>query len=517
MYRIEAQSKEWPKTVLFDSNCKSREGTLVFRYTDTAAVFILLNDDQDRSFLDNPDLYASDVLECPIREINGQIVIDLLYYCEYSFIDDPPRICFHDPVQEFGISLTFDSPETGHDIRQFISKFLTTETPSLPGFFKITRFLPPFAPSTKSLRKVSSPNQLPPISDEDFQNVITIFQQSIMPQAQNKKEYRPVYEDDFDPSNFEQVTKILQNHNIVNSELFLTWLTLLHLPQPDKFEDLFVQKYIKAKSQWNTFTRSQLLRSSLYCNFINHLTSYVKTTKFEANFPQDSIRLMQMTTFNVFMTLGEIERSFHSHIPPLLDLMYVILRISNSRVENSFVNICNKYTVTKGTYEAIIFWVMLKILLRGELLRLLPLSMKNTSVIVEPITQFLQKVSPYIHEAITARKSGLIEISPFICSLFVSFFKYEDLVNVWSAAMYSRSINEFFMCFITVCLAFSERNLREISDAVDSPSTVVLIQQALSRRGIDFIVAATLNLMEKSHEMIGSFNQDLENNSDSSL
>ncbi|EAY08268.1 hypothetical protein TVAG_404360 [Trichomonas vaginalis G3] len=506
MFQKEAHSKSWPNTVLLTSKNETYTGTLYFRYTDTAAVFILISDPTNLTILDNPPLYASDVLENPLRQVDNQFVIDLLYYCEYSFIENPSRICFHDPVQEFGISLTFDSSETGNDIRQFIRKYLTTDTPNLPGFYKISRFLPPFAPMSKQTRKLSQSTQLPQISEEEFRNVMTLFQQSVTPKVEANEEIRPFYEGDINPTDFNQISQILQTKNIKSNELFLSWLTLLHIPQPDKFQGPILDKYIRVRSQWNTFTRSQLLRSSLYCNFINHLTNYVKTNKFISSFNQKNIRLMQMTTFNVFMSLGEIERAFHSHIPPLLDLLCIILKTSNAHTENSYVRICEKYDVTKLTFEAIVFWVMMKLILRSELLRLLPMSIKNSGPIVEPITQFLVKVSPYYNEAILNRKSGLLEISPFLCSLFVSFFKYEDLLNVWSAALISRSVHEFFLCFIIVCLSFSDIKLYETPGAVVLPSAAVLVQQGLNQKGLNFMINAALKLMERSHEMVGTFN-----------
>ena len=506
---VSANSKFWDDVVFLDSKCVPHKGTLHFRYTEIAAAFVFICDSSKTRILENPKLYESDPTEMPVREVDGNYAIDLLYYSEFSFIDQPPRLCFHDPVQEFGISFTFSSKEIEANVKEFLKTFLTTDTPNLPGFFKIIRFVPPFAPPASKQRKMSSVAQvqLPQITYDEYANVILVFQQTITPKLEGK-EYRSTLTDEFkDIHSIEEVGEAMRKHRLPKSLLFQTWATMLNVFQPNEVDEKLVNKYINTKEQWSNITNSQLLRSTKYCEYINNLTNQIKETEIPSYFAPEIHKFIKKTSFNILMSIAELERQFFQWTHPLIDILFIILDAAKISIKDEKIFVCDGIEMKKNDFEALIFWMMLKLLMRGELIRTLPLTKSNPQAIVEPLTQFLLKVIPYLHETVTQKLFGAIDTAPLVSGLFVDFLPIDEIQDVWTAAIASKNIFEFFVCFIIAGIAFSGLKLRseeESQEEVPQTTTIELIRSSIKEHGLGFIIAATLLLVDKSRSIVGT-------------
>jgi hypothetical protein len=88
--------------------------------------------------------FALNPLTNPYVDDNGYVMFDLAYYAELTYMDKPPRVCFHDPAQELGVSLNFPDQQSFDAFVETMRRNLTVGQPGLPGFYKIYRFTPPF-------------------------------------------------------------------------------------------------------------------------------------------------------------------------------------------------------------------------------------------------------------------------------------------------------------------------------------------------------------------------------------
>ena len=509
MFSDSAHSHKWENISYLDSNCDPHDGTLYFRYTDLGAAFIVITNPENQKILEQPEVYFSDPLENPTREVDGNFILDLLYYSEYSFIDDPPRLCFHDPTQEFGISLAFSSKEDGNNMKEFLKIHLTIETPNLPGFYKITRFCPPFyIPAPRQRKGSMTSQQLAPISLDEFRNLVLVFQQVITPEnyRNNKSEMRPLYTQEItDFSSHESISRIIHDYTMTQANVFRSFLTLLYLPQPENFDDILMKKYINTKNQWRNFTISQLIRSDIYCDFINKLTQSINKTNFNAIFPKDMVNFLHKITFNILMTICEFDRQFHAWTHPLIDILFILIRSAHITLSKDKICICNNITIELEKLESILFWMLLKFMIRTEVLRLLPMTNKTPLQIVEPLSQFLFKATPYIHEAISCKTCGLLEAAPFLSSCFVGFFTFEETEEIWLAALSSTNSHDFFLCFIIVGIVFSGEELRsDIDEIAESLGIMNLVKQSIDKYSLGFIISSAILLSEKSRSLIGA-------------
>jgi len=508
MFFVEAHSKSWPNACFFDSESMSYNGTIHFRYNDVAACLIFISEHSDLSVLSNIYDFSSDLLSPPIRNVKGCCIVDLIYYCEFSIIDDPPRICFHDPVQEFGISFNFKTKEEALDIQQFLRSYLTTEIPNLPGFFRITRFLPSFGPQITKSRKMSStqPIQLSPVSHDELRNILTLFQQCITPVITNKNQIRPLMNNlDINSMTLGELKQAISNQTLPIPMCFETWLKLLFLPQPHEFKGELLSKYFSVKSQWSTFTKTQLSRSESYRKYISQLTLLIKSVDFPEDLKSANSEFLELVAFNVLMTIGEIDRNYHKYMKSLLDILIVILRLMNPVFSSTTnIKIQSGYEIDQPTFEAIAFWMLLKLMLRGELLRILPLSSTSPSSIFEPLNQYLTKYCPHFYQMLSSM--GCFDLSalvPLVSSLFIPSFSYHDILSVLTAALSSRNVHEFFLCMVIVCLLFNKEPMLNDTFPVVT-DWISYIWKSIDENGLDFIISASLVFLNKSREMIGA-------------
>ena len=508
MFISSAHSKHWDDAIFIDFECKQHHGTLHFRYNDIGAVLILVSDPEKNEILEKTELHPSNPVDNPIRVIDGNYVVDLLYYSDYSFIDDPPRFCFHDPIQEFGISFLFKSKECVDDIAKFFKQYLTVDAPGLPGFFKIFRYVPQFAPPVIKPRRgapVAVPVQLPPITYGEYVNAVLVFQQTIDQNMGKRGEIRPLFNGTIkDIHSIEEVRMIMREYTLPKSLVFRAWATMLRVFQPDEIDSDFVEKYMNIKAQWTDITNSQFLRSNLYCKIINTLTDEVKSTPIPKQFPAEIHKFIRKTAFNVIMSLAEIDRQLHQWTHPLIDIFYIVLDISLVKVDDGKIYVCNDVEITRDNFEALIFWMMLKIAMRGELFRILPLFRNNEQTIVDPMLQYILKVSPYFYEELNQNVYGAVDAAQYLVNLFTGFFQIEQIENIWSAALASLNFHEFLICFIICGLVYSGQKIRAEDDMnVHVVDTYKLISNSIQERGFDFLISAALLFADKSRMIIG--------------
>ena len=251
-------------------------------------------------------------------------------------------------------------------------------------------------------------------------------------------------------------------------------------------------------------TQSQLLRSSVYCDHINKLTHSIDTTNFVLFFKKENVPFLQKLSFNILMSISEFDRQFHTWTHPLIDILFILLRSARINLSDNKITICDSITLEQDVLEAILFWMLLKFLMRSELLRLLPMAAKTPNQIVEPLNQFFIKASPYIYEAICNKTCGLLEAAPFLSSCFVGFFSLEETQEIWLASLTAKNAHDFFLCFVITGIVFSGDDLRTEADEIEESTKVMcLLKNSIAKYSLGFIISATLLLTEKSRIMIG--------------
>ncbi|OHT05633.1 hypothetical protein TRFO_26510 [Tritrichomonas foetus] len=488
----------WPNIRIWDSLNDSQEGSLYFRYTNAAAALIFIPFHSDHSILDEPEKYESDIFDEPHRIYGDVQVLDLLYYSEFSIIDNPPRICFHDPVKEFGISLNFQNKEEILEAQVKLSRFLTIESPNLPGFFKITRFLPPFGFIPKRQRQISF-NSAQALTNEEILNVMILFQQSLKPTTLE----RPLI-DLNDPclnDKYSLAHKLL-THNLYTISVLESWLLLLNLPKIEEFSTN-TQKYLILKAQWEVYTLSQLNRSNETRELISLISKLLLTKAFPKELCNGSDDFIRKFSFSVLMAIGQVDKIYTkpANMSFFIDILMIILLVvypinQENNHEKNKVKLKNGKIVDRDTAEAITFWLLLRISLSAEHYRLMPLYSKDKTLVTETLTGFINKIIPSINYFLKDFPN-FSDIADTICCLFSDILISEECIDLCTAALIYGSIHEFSIFFITVCIVFKFGKILECQDK-KSLRWKHLIKECIIAKKINFLISATFSLFESN-------------------
>ena len=521
MYVTVAHSKQWNDIVLQDSFSDEKSGSLIFRYTDIAGV-LFFGPKEELDSLDDVEYseYESNPLIDPFYYIKDNIIlIDLLYYRDFSLMKDPPRINFADLTKEYGISLTFKSIDEVNDFMYFLKTYLTLELPHLPGFYRITRFHPPFSSEIlkRMPNKFDKQKKKTDANDSALLNILIAYQHSLTPHFKFMKPNRPFCDDNVKLNTIADITNALNDFTIPKNRLFSTWLKLLYLPQINQFKGKYIEQYLNVKQQWKDITISQLLRSEAYKEHFHNVECSVN--KHYENLPisKHNIILTRNLVFNVLMSICQIDNNLFDYIDCITNMLNIILQttqfifVEDEKQQNDDISNCTFNIIIDNNkidnvhFEAILFWILLKILFRGELFRIYPLYSQSPKFIFESVSFFIYRTCPffyYLLEEYNFWDSN--EPIPYILDLFCSFFDYDQVIELWTVAMCSRSIFEFFLSFLICCLSFNAQSLL-YEDRNKQIQWLQLIKNPIDEFGLRFMISSAIQLTNNLRDFTVKF------------
>ena len=522
MYITIAHSKQWDDVILQDSFSSERKGSLFFRYTDIAGILLFGPKEEVLSLNEDKNaIYESNPLSEPFYKYkNNIILIDLLFYNNFSFMKAPPRINFADLTKEYGIALTFSDIDNVNDFMIFLKTYLTIDLHNLPGFFRISRFHPPF--SSEILKR--APNKLAnfqktktDVNDSQILNILIAYQQSLTPHYKYTKLNRPFCDDQVKLETRDDIINALNDFTIPKEKLFSAWLKLLYLPSITDFKNKYKEQYIKVKEQWKLITISQFMRSPAYIEHFQKVEEAVNKHYEDQSKSHQDIVLTRKIVFNVLMSLCQIDSILYDYIDCLTNMISVILTTSqfmfineenqiNSNIQDSnFYVMLENNKIDNGHFEAILFWMLLKILFRGELFRIYPLYSKSPEFIFESISFFIYRTCPFFYnllEDFNFWESN--EPVPYILDLFSSFFQYDEIIELWTVAMCSHSIFEFFLSFLICCLSFNAQSLL-YEDEKTPIQWLKLIKNPIDEFGLRFMISSAIQLTNNLRDFTVKF------------
>ena len=503
MFLKSSSTKHWENITLEDSYFKETKGTMFFRYTDIGAVLIVVKKENLEDFKKSQTLYESNPLNEEISIVNDNIIIDLLFYTEFSIMKNPIRVNFADTTKEYGICITFNDFETQNNFFLFLKSYLTVELPRLPGFFRITRFLPPFSSQVLKTRRnsVSQHIDMPDISDDDKLNLLISFQQSLTPHYKFFKPNRPFCDETAKLNTVDEIKSTLMNFTLRPEMVFGVWLKLLYLPQIEDFKTKLMGQYLTVKKQWLSLNESQIKRSTW---MLENIKAVEKAT-YDFESPHAVPRKLSQCVFNILMTIGHVDSNYYNFLDKIVHIMQVIFYKAKPVFNKDGTVVIEGNTVETEHFESIVFWILLKLLMRGELSRLFPISVEAPQIVFEPISFFLERTCPHLLNLLGEFGFfDLTEVVPYVLDLFSSFFEYEETVELWTAAMCSSSLFEFFISFIICCLAFNAQSLL-YDDRSIGIKWVELIKLPIDQFGLKFLISAAMQLNNSLRDLIIKF------------
>ncbi|KAH0789971.1 Kelch motif family protein [Histomonas meleagridis] len=338
--------------------------------------------------------------------------------------------------------------EVAQNINDTLGKFLTIESPGLPGCYSITRYHPPFGSIPKKNQRLSF-TAISNFSPEVF-NAITLFQQSIAPASIT---ITPIPGGDPVLSNRESlIESVFNDHSIPLEHVLDSWLRLLYLPPSANFGGHYLSSYLRIKSQWNNLSDSQLSRSNVQRTTIESITDLLFLKALPREICSGSGDFIRNFAFCVLMSFSQIDFKYKAQVSYFFDILVVILYVmSPHKLSNNEISLKNGNKVSQETAEAIAFWLLLNISISSEHFRILSNGTGKPVNCYSLINSCLMKTSQVFLQVLMAF-NDVNEASDSICSLFTDVMICEESVSLWTAAICSGSMHEFMICFFVVVL-----------------------------------------------------------------
>ena len=475
---------KWENVRFWDAVTESQPGTLHLRLTRSGqGVAIFVGGDSDADILDKPEVYECSLMRDPHKVIGSVHIMNLVYYCDYSVIDSPPRICFHDPNREFGITLNFSVIEHMHELNEVVSKVFTTEIPNLPGFYQITRFSPGVAAMTRkgkehvcSLELLSSNEYL----DEtvEFGNTLRSSCHKVVASEQEIDEM--------------DLMALLMEKSAPKNRVLGCWLKLLNLPSVEDFSGEVVEDYCIAEAQWKTRSVSQMNRSKVLRETIARLTEELLLTPFPKQILDQPNDFIHKFSFEVLMTFVQIDPLYIEKLQVLLPIFVIVIITVNPLIQADGSVKIDGHCMDCTRAKALCFWLFWRILTSAEHMRLFSVLPASSLKLFEDMRNYLvSKNSAF--EALKCTTSDVADLSKSFMLLFCDILQYEDCCELWTVALASGSVHELMSCLLCVCCALIPVNFRPPGDEITWSS---LFERVLAREDMDLLTACSLKLLQ---------------------
>jgi hypothetical protein len=434
-------------------------------------------------------LFAQNPLTPPYLTGDGYYIFDLSYYSELTYMDKPPRVCFHDSAQELALALNFSDKESLDKFGNSLREFLTVTAPGLPGFFKLFRFTPIVSqsPDFEGRKKKAKEAFLKAGGQNlEFLSGITRIVSLISPQEGQL----PLEPDEAALADAfvsrEALEKYLQKHLVSKWRKAQVWAYLIGIPDLNAIDDYFVERYELTKRQWATICFSQIRRSAIMTSTFKLLASTVLKFKQKLVTVVHDIFILKIV-FDVAMTANQLYPFVSSNFDVVIHLIRVLLSIFVGRIhrdENGqpWIVVNDAICLDVLRFEAVLFWSVIHIMERGEIRRLLTGDKAGVS---ELITDFLFAVLPGCFAALHTpnNNSPFDAVTLHVMTYLGSCLPMCDCTNLWLLA-FSRRCPFNFLTSV-----FLSAFLLPIAQQKKRPS-VSLIEESFQVQDTTYLMAA---------------------------
>jgi hypothetical protein len=453
-------------------------------------------------------------LSTPYLESSGHRIFSLTFYSEITVIEDPIRICFHDPTQELGISLNFSTQAEYSALFQYLRQQLLIVTPGLPGFFLVRRCRHSFCQSDRSRadEKAALIGEPATRTEEllsahshlirrlsDLVGGAASANASWLPKASAEQVSSAL-------SSRSAVIDLLRHHSIPDALKGDVWCFMIGL-RP-LCEDA-ISRYRVVKGQWMTITESQLQRSSLLWNDIHQCSNYIQTHQQQFVSVVVAHSSILKLAFDVFVSLLHVFHFLERHFDCLKGLFRAFLwmfvtDIARADGDGTVFLGQNGREYDEETLETLIFWSILYVLEAGETRRLLEVTKPADNDCTEAISDFIFLVHPamfkHLHQIGVRSFERLI---PLVTSHMSTLLPLCDCLDLWLAALAAPSFLEFTQVMIICCLFFNFPNAIPAAQTADQ-DLQPMIEKALEFVDHRYLEMTSFVLVERAAELIES-------------
>lgn len=472
----------WENVKLWDSIGEYPPGVVYLRMTHVGASAIFVCDEREKSILDKPEVIEPRLLRDPHRIIGTTHIMDLLYFSDFSMIETPPRLCFHDPNREFGITLNFPTTEEMRSMKDMISKVFTTEMPTLPGFFRIARFCPPIGALAKKGKETTYSINI--LQRRDWLDSLLELRNSV-----RGKPCRTVATE-------QEITDmelplLLREKTVPEHCVLDVWLKLSHLPSVQEFGGSWIDDYSAAESQWMTRTVGQLNRSKTQRDMIERLTEELLLTPFPKHMLDQPDDFLHKFSFEILMTVAQIDPVYNDHLSILLPIFVMIIVVVNPVIQpDGTVKVNDRDVVDRTKAKAISFWLFLGICMSAEHGRLFSIFPGSCLKLFEDMRAYLVSKNP-VFEALDCGQNSVAGLVNSFLMLFCDVLDQKDCCDLWSVGLACDSVHEIVCAFLCVCCALIPANFHPESDAI---TWVHLVERVIARENMGVLVKCAVSV-----------------------
>jgi len=498
---------EFYNVTLFISGFCSVTGTIKLKKFLVTMALHLKENQTEQSDPFSDDFFALSPLTAPYLSKNGHHVFDLAYFSEITIIESPPRICFHDPSQEPGISLNFATKDDFKSFFMHLRLNLTVGSPGLPGFFQISRFHPPISLATDFEKTKRAAKEKLYVESSDSVSLLEA-QNDIIPKITPLSKRTPAKKSELMNivSNRQDLQKYISTHTVSEDLQIIAWSLLIGLYPYEKIETNVLQAYNKVKSQWNSLTESQMKRSSKFQDNIHYVTSAVQSNMKQmlSIIPDESIATI---SFNVLMSVGSVYSFIFNQITSIIPLLNVLLKlyvssISHGKDSNITIHMKDGTSLNSELVEAALFWSFVYIFEVFETRNFLHDSSKCSISATQPLSDLLLLIHPHFYRYLTYKGiSNIDSIDSIFAFQFSSYLPINCCIDMWISALASCDPALYFRCVVISGIFFYFPDIPTMPISKEQ-SLMPIIKHSFDALGYPYLQHAAYALIGKIREII---------------
>jgi hypothetical protein len=442
----------------------------------------------------------------PYQNQDGHHIFNLAFYSELTVIDGPPRLCFHDPTQELGVSLNFPSKVAFQELFNYLQDNLTIISPGLPGFFMIQRLRPPLSRDEhfkSAMQSRRSGLTQAAAARDSYDSLIahTKFLERLTPAIGHTSDggMRKASAEAVMAAlgSRSDLRALLRQFSVPERLQWRAWLSVIGLYPVDSINDELRRQYLVAKQQWATITKSQFARSQIFRRAMSETVDSVRASTAGLLGVVNDTAIVRVAEA-VMLTVVHMFQGLVKHREIVLDILKVVLWILVETVRHApdpvFVNKEGiEYDVT--TLEILAFWSVIFILEEGET----RIGLQETDPKFDP-TEPMADFIMLVHSALAQKihlLGGYAPLRSVLAAHFSATLPPAKCTDVWLAASAVGSFRDFTQFMLVSCLLF---NFPMISDASDLQKVVQGTAGGLISH--TYLEASSFVLCERARDMV---------------
>lgn len=411
----------------------------------------------------NPFLGDNNLLHpcrSPFLENNGHYLFDLNYYSEVTLVDNPPRVCFHDPSQNPGLSLNFTDTDKYKEFFTYISSAITITSPGLPGFYSVIRFVPPLSSNPKFFTQMASMKKRF-LQEEDILDICGI-QNVIIPMITQFQKPTILKKEEFDEcmKSRDLLVETLQ-HRLLPMEFKAdAWCLLSGMGPIESPIPLVLESYRTCRNIWQTMTESQLRRSSKRQNDIAKITNIVHVNRKNLLTVVADESILTIT-FNTLMSLLILYDFLGNHIEQVITLVRIVYYIFIKSVKDGkLYEVKENVEYDSETMEAVTFWSLIYLLEKCDIKNVLLDSDNKKTRDLDYIGDLCFLIHPHLFKMLQSKGiSSFASVKLIAGQLYSSFLPLNSLTDLIFHAIVSGNVYIYSQTLLLAGVFFNFPNI----------------------------------------------------------